>query len=286
MNYLPGRMILALAALVAFSLTGLSSCSDNPTQPESTTGRLQIYMVDAPAAYEDLEALEVIFSEVKVHAASDAEDDTTDGNSSWITVMSDALPVVDRTFDLLELVGGVRALIGDVELAAGHYTQLRIVIDSATVTIAGQTHPVTVPSGAKSGLKLTGGWDVDPEVITSLTLDFDVNKSLIETPPGSGNFKLQPTIRMIQTVLSGTVSGTVTPTRIGAVVFAYDAVVDTLVTSAFVDTSGAYVLQALPVGTYDVEAAATGYDGIRIENVDVQAEQNTGGVDFILTPLN
>jgi hypothetical protein len=243
-------------------------------------------MVDAPAPYDDLEALEVIFKEVKVHAASEAEDDTTDGNSSWITVMSDTLPVADRTFDLLELVGGVRALIGDLELEAGHYTQLRIVIDSATATIAGQNHPVTVPSGAQSGLKLTGGWDVDPDAITSLTLDFDVNKSLIETPPGSGNFKLKPTIRMVQTVLSGTISGTVTPTGIGAVVSAYDAVVDTLVTSAFVDTAGAYVLHALLAGTYDVEASAAGYDAVRTENVDVQAGENTGDVDFVLTPLN
>jgi hypothetical protein len=33
----------------------------------------------------------------------------------------------------------------------------------------------------------------------------------------------------------------------------YDAAVDTLVTTAFVDTAGAYVLQALPTGAYDVE---------------------------------
>lgn len=286
MRYLPRSMILALAAPIAFMLAGLSSCSDDPTRPASTTGRLQIYMVDAPAAYDDLEALEVIFKEVKVHAASDAEDNATDGNASWITVMSDTLPVEARTFDLLELVGGVRALIGDVELEAGHYTQLRIVIDSATVFIAGESYPVTVPSGAQSGLKLTGGWDVDPNVITSLTLDFDVNKSLIETPPGSGNFKLKPTIRMIQTVLSGTISGTVTPTGIGASVFAYDSVADTLVTSTFVDIAGAYVLQAMPAGTYDVEATAAGYDTVRATDIEVQAEQDTGGVDFVLSPLN
>jgi hypothetical protein len=285
MNHLSRRLTLTLAALVALSLTGLSSCSDNPTRPDGTTGRLQIFMVDAPSPIEHLEALEIVFKEVKVHAAADTAGKNEDEGDTWITVMSDTLAEADRTFDLLELVGGVHALLADVELESGHYTQLRIVIDSATVTIGGQSHPLTVPSGAQSGLKLTGGWDVDPGVITSLTLDFDVNKSLKETPPGSGNYKLKPTIRIIQTALSGNISGLVTPAGIGAVVFAYDAVVDTLVTSALVDTSGAYVLQALLAGTYDVEATAAGYNAARIEDVDVYAEQDTGEVDFVLTPL-
>ena len=286
MQHLSRRMAPALTGIVVLMLAGLSSCSDNPSRPKGTTGRLQIYLVDAPAAYEDLEALEVIFSEVKVHAAADAEGETEDEQPAWITVMSDTLPEAARTFDLLDLVGGVRALIGDVELPAGHYTQLRIMIEEATITIAGQTHPLTVPSGAQSGLKLTGGWDVDPVVITSLTLDFDVSKSLIETPPGSGNFKFKPTIRMIQTVLSGTISGTVTPAGIGAAVSAYDAVSDTLVTSAFVDTAGAYILHALPAGTYALDAFAAGHNTVRIEDVVVQAEQDTGEVNFTLTPLN
>jgi hypothetical protein len=273
-----------LAAVIALALVGLGSCSDDSTRPRNTTGHLQIYMVDSPAVYEDLEALDVIFTEVTVHPGSGSEGDEEDVGTGWITVMSDTLPEADRTFDLLELVGGVRALIGDVELQAGHYTQLRIIIESATVTIAGQTHPVTVPSGAQSGLKLTGGWDVDPGVVTSLTLDFDVDRSLTETPPGSGNFKLKPTIRVVQTLLSGTISGTVSPMGIGAVVSAYDAASDTLVTSTYTDAAGAYVLQALRPGTYDVEASASGYETARTENVDVQAEQDTGDIDFTLAP--
>jgi hypothetical protein len=279
-------MTLTLAGLVVLALAGLSSCSDDPTRPEGTTGRLQLYLVDAPPAYEELEALHVVFNEVKVHASSDAKGEIEDEEASWITVMSDTLPEAARTFDLLELVGGVRALLGDVELEAGHYTQLRIIIEEATVTVAGETHPLKIPSGAQSGLKLTGGWDVDPNVVTSLTLDFDAEKSLKETPPGSGNFMFKPTIRMVQTVLSGTISGTVTPTGIGVLVSAYDAVADTLVTSAHVDTAGAYVLHALLAGTYDVEASAGGYESARTEEVDVQAGEDTGNVDFTLTPIS
>ena len=275
------RILLGLVGVLILALAGLSSCSDNSTRPgppqlDGSTGYLQIYLVDAPAVYEDLEALHIVFREVKVHA------DDEDGD--WITVMSDTLPEAERTFDLLELVGGVSALMGEAELEADHYTQLRIVIEAATVTIAGETSPVKVPSGAQSGLKLIGGWDVVPGVITSLTLDFDASQSLHEAPPGSGNFMLKPTIRLVQTVLSGTISGTVTPMGIGAVVSAYDSVADTLVTSANADTAGVYMLQALLAGTYDVEATAAGYDSVRIEDVEVQAGQNTGDVDFTLTP--
>jgi len=280
--------------LLILVLVGLNSCSDDPTSPEGTadgtTGRLQIYLVDAPAPYDDLESLEVIFSEVKVHAAGKEETDPEgkgeDGNAGWITVMNDTLPESARTFDLLELVGGVKALLGDFELPAGHYTQLRIIIEEATVHMAGETYPLTIPSGAQSGLKLVGGWYVPPDGETSITLDFDVNKSLIETPPGSGNFLFKPTIRMLQTMLTGTISGTVTPSGIGAVVSAYDADADTLVTSAFVDTAGAYVLHALTPGEYDVEASASGYETARTEEVEVEGEQDKGDVDFVLTPLS
>lgn len=282
------RMAPLIAGAIILMLTGLSSCSDDSTRPdlEGATGELRVYLVDAPAAYEDLEALEIVFTEVKVHAATVAEGEMEDPDAGWITIMSDTLPESERTFDLLELAGGVSALLGDVVLEAGHYTQLRIVIESATVTIAGHTSPVIVPSGIQTGLKLVGGWDVDPNVVTTLTLDFDANRSLIETPPGSGNFLLKPTIRMVQTALSGTISGTVSPTGIGAMVSAYDAVADTLVTSTYADTAGVYMLQALPAGTYDVEAIAAGYDTARAENVDVQAGQDTGDVDFTLTPIN
>jgi hypothetical protein len=279
-------MTLTLAGVVVVMLAGLSSCSDNPTQPKATTGRLQVYMVDAPAMYENLEALTVIFGEVKVHASADAEGENEGAEAGWITVMSDTLPETERTFDLLELVGGVSALLGDVELPAGHYTQLRILIDSATVTIDGLTVPLKIPSGAQSGLKLVGGWDIIPDVVTKLTLDFDAAKSLKETPPGSGNFKFKPTIRMVQTDLTGSISGAVAPPGTGAVVNAYGAVSDTLVTSTYVDDANAYVLQALPPGVYNVEAFAAGFDTVRVEDVDVEALKDTGGVDFVLTPLN
>lgn len=285
------RILLTLVGVLVLVLAGLNSCSDNSIQPgpaqlDGSTGYLRVYLVDAPAVYEDLEALNIVFREVKVHAGDDegAEEDDEDGG--WITVMSDTLPETERTFDLLELVGGVSALMGEAELEADHYTQLRIVIESATVTIAGETSPVKVPSGPQSGLKLIGGWDVDPGVITSLTLDFDASQSLHEAPPGSGNFMLKPTIRLVQTVVSGTISGTVTPTGIGAVVSAYDSVADTVVTSANADTAGVYMLQALLAGTYDVEATAAGYDSVRVEDVEVQAGQNTGDVDFTLTPID
>ncbi len=277
--------MLPLAGLLLLAAAWLPACSDSPSRPDEGTGRLQVLLTDAPAAYEDLQAMEITVGEVRVHRGTDAGGDADADSAAWIPVLDSTLPDSARTFDLLELVGGVTALLGDVELPAGHYTQLRLVIEAASITIGGRTLPLTVPSGAQSGLKLTGGFDVDPGVLTSLTLDFDAERSLVEMPPGSGDYKLKPTIRMMQTVLSGTISGTVTPPGIGALVSAYDAVADTLVATTHPDTAGAYVLQALLAGIYDVECHAAGHDTVRVEGVAVQAGQDSGGIDLALTPL-
>lgn len=279
------RPLIAPFLLAALGLAaGLTACGGDPAVPTPATGRLEVRLVDAPAIYEDLQALTVTFREVQVHRATGdtAETDTGEG---WITILDQTLPDTARTFDLLQLVGGVDALLADAVLPVGPYTQLRIVLGTASMTMGGVTYPLTVPSGMRTGIKLVGGFRIDPDQLTSLTLDFDAARSLVESPPGSGDFRLVPAIRMVQTVLSGTIGGTVTPAGIGAVVNAYDAVADTLVTSTYPDAAGAYVLRTLMAGIYDVEAYAAGYDTVRIDGVPVVAGESTAGIDLDLTLL-
>ena len=263
---------------------GLTSCSDTTT-PETSgqTGTLRVLLVDAPARLQAVESLEVVFERVLVHRGSEVEE-LEDGG--WITVLSDTLPVEDRTFDLLQLVNGVFATLGEVELEAGVYTQVRIMLESATLVIDGAPQNLFIPSGYQTGIKLVGEFTVEPNVITEITVDFDVAQSLHEAPPGSGNYILRPTIRLVQTTLSGTISGIVTPVDIGAVIYALDPATGDTVTTALADpVTGGYVLQALLAGTYDVRAEAEGYEAATITGIPVVAGADKPNIDFELAPI-
>ncbi|HOX27053.1 MAG TPA: DUF4382 domain-containing protein [Candidatus Krumholzibacteria bacterium] len=273
------RMMTAGLGL-ALVLGGATGCSDS-TDPTSETGTLRMTMVDAPAFLEDVEAVEVVFEEVRVHRSQDAEG----GDGGWMTVLPDTLPVEDRTFDLLQLVNGVFVTLGEVDLATGTYTQVRIMVESATITVDGVAQDLFIPSGYQSGIKLIGPFTIDPDEITDLTLDFDLAQSLHEAPPGSGNFILRPTIRLIQTVLSGSISGTVEPVNIGAVVYALSPATGDTMASTLPDTlTGDYRLQALLAGVYDVRADAAGHEPATRLAIEVVAGQDVPDVDFVLAP--
>ena len=190
-----------------------------------------------------------------------------------------------RTFDLLQLVNGVFTTLGEVELETGRYTQIRIMLESATLFVDGIPQNLSIPSGAQTGIKLVGGFTVEANVITELAVDFDVARSLHEDPPGSGNYILRPTIRLAQTALSGTISGTVIPTGIGAVLFAiYPATGDTVATTLADPATGAYVLPALLAGTSDISAEAVGYLASTRSGITVTAGADTPDVNFELVP--
>jgi hypothetical protein len=266
------------------TIGGLVSCSDTSGPAVSDgIGTLRMILVDAPTDMETVESLEVVFEKVLVHRGSD-EEETPGGG--WITVLSDTLPVEERTFELLELVNGVFATLGEVELVAGVYTQIRIMIESATLVVNGEPQDLFIPSGDETGIKLVNSFTIYPNVITELIADFDVAQSLHEAPPGSGNYILRPTIRLVQQTLSGTISGIVIPTGIGAVIYALNPVTSDTVTTTLADSlSGEYVLQALLAGMYDIRAEAEGYADSTRTGITVIAGEDTPNVDFELVPI-
>ncbi|HPM62183.1 MAG TPA: DUF4382 domain-containing protein, partial [Methanoregulaceae archaeon] len=96
-----------------------------------------------------------------------------------------------QSVDLLQFVN-VSRILGQKTLEAGTYTQIRLKIDSGAITVDGTDYPLTVPSGV---LKLNRGFDLDPEETLTLTLDFNVEKSVIRT--GSDQYKLKPVIAVL-----------------------------------------------------------------------------------------
>ena len=126
----------------------------------------------------------VTISYVEVHIAVGGTNNST---GEWVTVVNES-----QQFDLI-LLENVTDILGSQLLDVGIYTQIRLHIAEALVTIDGEQYDLEIPSG---NVKLTHQFIIEPDTITSLILDFDIHESVHET--GSGKYILQPTIKVIQ----------------------------------------------------------------------------------------
>jgi hypothetical protein len=84
-------------------------------------------------------------------------------------------------------------------------------LDSNIVLDDGNVHELTIPSGAETGLKLVQGFDVAVGGSTSLTIDFDLRKSIVNT--GTKYF-LRPALRLVDNSEIGHISGNVDVTTL------------------------------------------------------------------------
>ena len=150
------------------------------TPDGATTGSLQLRVTDAPG---DATAVLVTVSSVQVNV-QDAPDD----DASWITVVEGP-----ETFDLVAL-DGVEAILGESELAAGKYGQIRLEVGEVEIVTPEGTLTARVPSGT---LKLVGGFVIEAGAVTGVTIDFDLDKSLVRQ--GNGGFLFKPVVKLIIT---------------------------------------------------------------------------------------
>lgn len=191
-------------------------------------------------------------------------------------------------YHLLDLQGGVTALLGDGTIPAGDYAQLRLVVDSATVLLDGEMDPrsLKVPSGMQTGIKVEFGGPV--HILpgrTDLLVDFDVSRSFVVTGPPTAPVQVlfKPVLHGVVTDQSGSISGTSSPVDAEGLVLAISGV-DTVAMDSADVTTGAYALQFLPPGDYTVVDSTTvaGYvtkSALVTVGVGEQVTQ-----DFTLTP--
>ena len=174
-----------LTALLLLVVVAVTACQSE------NTGTLEIRLTDAPTDL-NIEKVMITITDVSVHAAgSDKTTNTTNATNitaGWKTIVS-----TPQTFDLMQLQNNVSAALGSEELVAGKYTQIRLAVSDASVTIDGEDYALTVPSDS---IKLNHPFNVIAGETTTLTLDFDALQSIRET--GKGSYKLQPTIKVIQ----------------------------------------------------------------------------------------
>lgn len=266
-----------LCLLFAFSQAacGGSGGSDSGTvSSDGGVGTLSTSLTDSST--DEYQAVYVTIARVEVHH---------DGNSSWQTV---AEP--NKTYNLLDLVNGVREDLGIASLDAGHYTQMRLIIGETAeagginmfsvahpyanyiINLADEVHELKVPSGTNTGLKIINGFNIYENQTTELILDFDAMRSVVKAG-ASGKYLLKPTIKVLDTADYAIVSGQVTDADTnpatpleGALVTAQVADAaeldekDQVVIEAgtLADVNGDYALFLAP-GSFNLVATQAGY---------------------------
>ena len=161
---------------------GVSSIFTGCIQSGSGTFVLQI--TDVPSDLNISKAL-VNISTVQVHRADFGTEDN-ESDAGWFTIVNES-----RTFDLIQLID-VKEVFDEEELSAGWYTQIRLIVESALVTIDGVEYNLSIPS---KNVKLISPFEIVANETTTLTLDFDVHESIHKT--GNDKYIMNPTIKVI-----------------------------------------------------------------------------------------
>ena len=230
------RKLVATALILSIaSLPVLISCKKNDAGDGNA--RLKVYLTDDPGDYE---AVYIDVKDVQINVT----DDTSGGWQSLQAVKAGA-------YDLLKLVNDDDTLLADANIPSGRLHQLRLVLGTENyvkVQGTGELIKLETPSAQQSGLKLNIQQDIQEGILYTITLDFDVSKSIVKT--GNSKYILKPTIRTILNAVGGTIKGVVMPKTFQSSVYAVQGV-DTIA-STFTDTGGGYLIKGLPAGTYDV----------------------------------
>lgn len=283
----------ALLPMIAIALT-LGGCDDSPTAG-NTEARLTVQLTDAPSDY--LASATVEIGRIEILPAS--------GPSQ--VVVEDG-----GTYDLLQLQNGVTADLGSIELEPGTYTELRMIVESAELTLkdgfaftdGSTTKQIKVPSGAQTGIKINlsaadgeenAGVEIRPGE-TVLVIDFDVSQNFVmqgnaETPAGIQGFLFTPALRAVVRDVAGSIAGSVSAPEGVAVeglsvsASRVGAAEGEMAASTLVTADGSFKVNFLAPGVYNltISNAPEGHTADTVE-ATVGEDQDVTGVQLTITP--
>jgi hypothetical protein len=159
----------------------------------------------------NITAITITINKVEVHKAGINEnetesDETFESNdtstSGWITIVDKT-----KTYNLLDLVNTPGEVLGEKTISTGKYTQIRLYVSKAQLTLENKTYDVKVPSKRFYWIH---PFTIEAGKITTLTLDFDAADSIKET--GKNKFILKPVMKIIGELSTTTTSTSSTTT--------------------------------------------------------------------------
>jgi len=187
------KLYLITTILVILSLAAGACTQPTPPAVPEGNGTISVYVTDAPAD-DEVTGIVVTLSEVQVHMVLPEQEQSATVNQSqddggkWVTIDTGD----DATFDLLQ-IEGIEQFLGESEVEAAKYTQVRLVVDEVQVSLGSSdlTH-ATLPSGE---LKLVHPFDVMAGETIALIIDFEAKKMVTVT--GAGNINVKPVAKLI-----------------------------------------------------------------------------------------
>jgi hypothetical protein len=272
---------MALPASLAAAAM-LSACGGGGGGGAATSGTLGVSMTDAPACGFD--QVNVTVNKVRVNQSASA----SENDAGWTDITLNPA----RKINLLDLTNGTLTELGQTPLAAGHYTQVRLMLDpnnsnSTANSVVLTTNPAELsldtPSAIQTGIKIPVQFDVLAGQRADLVLDFDACKSIVTK--GNGKYALKPVVKAIPTVLNG-IDGFIDPALLSSHVMVSaqqnGVVVRSTVPNA---TTGEFFLARLDPGNYDLVLTADNKATGVIASVPVVSTTSTVVVSSSATPI-
>lgn len=280
------RWAWCLALMMIGFLAACGSSGDDAAAP----GAVSVSLTDGPACGFD--AVNVTVSQVRIHQSDSASDNAP----GWTDITLDP----PRKINLLDLNDPTQpnlALehLGETPLAAGHYTQLRLVLVSNrnnpnppfanSVVLSNTTTeiPLDTPSAVQSGIKLVHQFNVPSGQRVDLLLDFDACTSIVQR--GNGTYGLKPVIKVIPFVLNG-IEGFVAPSLLSSNVVVTAQVNGEIVRRTAPNAVGKFFLARLATpANYDVVITADNRATAVISSVPVNTPTEIRSVSTNLAPI-
>ncbi|HXV81353.1 MAG TPA: DUF4382 domain-containing protein [Candidatus Binatia bacterium] len=281
-----GYLGWAWCAVLMILLAACGSSGDDAAAP----GAVSVSLTDGPACGFD--AVYVTVSKVRIHQSDSASDNAV----GWTDITLNP----PRRINLLDLNDPTQpnlALehLGETPLPAGHYTQLRLLLESNrnnpnppfanAVVLTGTTTeiPLDTPSAVQSGIKLVHQFDVPPGQRVDLLLDFDACHSIVQR--GNGTYGLKPVIKVIPFVLNG-IEGFVAQSLLGSHVVVTAQTNGEIVRRTAPNAAGKFFLARLAApANYDVVITADNRATAVISGVPVNTAAEIRTVSTNVAPI-
>ncbi len=213
-RYLPVALATALVAACGGGSGGSSSDS------KATTGSMKLSVTDAPVDSAQEVWVQFRAVEFKPEGGAPVMQELKDANGT----------PTPRRINLLPLQNGrTSVLLDGVQLPAGNYEWLRLIVDNESnvrdsyIMVEGNECELRIPSGDESGLKLIRGFTLPAGGSLALTADFDLRKSIRQPPGQQGmgvnctqGYLMKPVLRLVQDSEAGAITGRVDPSLLSA----------------------------------------------------------------------
>lgn len=233
-----------------------NSCSNDS---DSTAGSgdytYKVRMTDAPGPYD---AVNIDIQSVTI----------VNGDGTTVTLDADT-----GVKNILELNNGTSMLLASRNLEDANVSQIKITLGTNnTVVVDGVSYPLTLSASDQAGLTLNVNQTLDATKTNEVLLDFDANASVVST--GATTYKLVPTIRTIDTSVTGSISGD-TNTSL-AIVTATSLSASGNHFSTSVNSAGNFKILGLATGSYTLTVIPVlPLTPVTQTNINVEAGQNT-----------